>query len=310
MPPPDTFSTHHVTSAREFLRELTTSTVFSPPQTAVGTRWVYRGQAEFEWPLVSSALREPVSGPFPTRRTRAESELRQLAAFYERADQSGIEIPENSQALRKQFRDVEAELRSNTDWEWPPRSLLSVMALAQHYGVRTRLLDWTTSPLIAAYFAAKSACLARARERVTSKRLVVFGAMSTWLERTFEEDAQRHETLVELVRAPHAGNPNLHAQNGIFTILRTQLLGADEEEPPLPLWDAENFDVSALTLPWGEAPALLYLLSHLGVSAASVFPGFAGVVESLDEEKYWPREFLYQRPQYHSDFWGGPDEDA
>jgi len=42
-----------------------------------------------------------------------------------------------------------------------------------------------------------------------------------------------------------------------------------------------------VSLPIEEAPRLLRLLAIEGITAATVFPGFNGVVSALKERRYW-----------------------
>ena len=110
------------------------------------------------------------------------------------------------------------------------------------------------------------------------------------------------ERPIQLVTALCAGNPNLHAQQGLFTLFRSKIDPQDPVERRAVDEILQNTMVFGktgpkttrpykvllhFTLPANEAGNLLWHLAKEGVTAARLFPGYAGVVKGLDERKLW-----------------------
>jgi hypothetical protein len=100
------------------------------------------------------------------------------------------------------------------------------------------------------------------------------------------------EDRIVVVTAPAAGNPNLYAQQGVFSLYRPSLVepAAPVDRRPLDVLVAERPSAQMLIhfmLPIDQAPVLLRLLAKDGVSGVSLFPGYAGVAAGLQEEQFW-----------------------
>jgi hypothetical protein len=222
-----------------------------------------------------------------------------LIEFFLLADKRGLALPDDSQQLRilletHQSGIGEESIKSGfADSRWPHDNLLSLLDLAQHHGLPTRLLDWTRQAFIAAYFAAEEASNL---EGMPDDKLAVWALHYPAMGTLHEIDRWRQPVII--VTAPSASNPNLRAQQGAFTkvgfinigIEELDRLSLDEVLTIAAATGNENAKSSKMfcfTLPQQEAPKLLWLLSKMDITASTVFPGYSGIVTELRQRPRW-----------------------
>ncbi len=253
--------------------------------------WIFRGHGSSKWKLLASAYRPKAFDSFLPPASSSDPEddgevmtMQQclLNAFYDAINSVGLSVPSSEPSPKKVGSETthgdEAHVMS-----WP------LLALAQHHGLPTMLLDWTRLARNAAYFAAASA---------TEMDIGDKGTLDVWALRCDVLERQRMgwdvEGELEVFRAPLSTNPNLRAQAGLFTVVRGREIATPVDDF-LVEWASKHRARLAspimrrLSLPHTEAPKLLRLLSYEGVTGGSMFPGYDGIVRSIREQVRWDR---------------------
>ena len=286
----------------------------------------FRGQGDADFQLTPKAFRpntrlgygaRAINAPDQQILIQSRAEYEAVRAFTELADRIGLELPGNISHFRDHRHRRGAEAETFWTQSWPEPADLELIALAQHHGVPTRLLDFTFRPLFAAYFGAMD-CLDRIKSGDQPKAFAVWAIDLRFFRYIRETSVQASrgsgppERIREVI-VPRHGNPFLHAQAGFFLVderanpnwdsgRHTSLDGALQERTEYRsqqrgVWEAEGFDPDSryflpyrkIEIPANFAEATVKFLHEEGINEASVYPSYDHVhaaLQFMDDKDY------------------------
>ncbi|MDG4812640.1 FRG domain-containing protein [Hydrogenovibrio sp. 3SP14C1] len=169
----------------------------------------------------------------------------------------------------KRLAAAELDKTPETDWEW--------LFLAQHYGLPTRLLDWSTNPLVALYFAI---------EQYDDKDGLIYYTQAS---------IQDKYELFSPYTANYVNPPKMstvrHLGNALFVrpkytdrrYLNQQSVFACSPNPFEPL----NMEgLQKITFSRKLKPKLRRVLRTLGVSTSFIYPGIGGIAADAKNSQF------------------------
>lgn len=221
---------------------------------ASGRKILLRGQAA-DWDLRPTFLRDLRVGISTADATVTEKE-----AMKHFKSQAHIHEP----SMRTSIFDTLAEF-----FEW--------WAAMQHHRAPTRLLDWTASPYVAAYFAAEQGPDTDGVILVIDADAIERQWKATIGEKTEIGHFFGSPPLALSAFTPFRKTARLAAQQGYFTVATSPLAPHDA------LLAAAGAILRRWVVPAHLKPTVLLHLRTMNVTAASLFPGLDGLGRSTRE---------------------------
>lgn len=310
--------------------------------------FIFRGQANDNYKLLPSALRgclcKEWRKPYKeesfeesilsnSEYLQVETETEILSFFFNICDMNKLYVPFTDRLRESVLFSIDPKALFQRE-KWLPGDYYEIAALAQHYGLPTRLLDWTYDINIALYFASmgviKEKCIderltedewlgrMKYKQRKTLEYLKehLHGNLNIKTDENLNKKielwaldtniifANKNNSLpLKIIRPRYYDNDNLSAQKGLFTLWTiekplkkifepdliamvdrtpldkqiTDYLQQEEMEPKPYLYH--------ITIPHSTVGEIYEYVRRNHIDAAHLFPGYAGVVQCIKEDK-------------------------
>lgn len=143
-----------------------------------------------------------------------------------------------------------------------------ILALAQHHGLPTRLLDWSENPLVAAFFATQNHHDEDACIYILNTHQVI---------KNYKKDPFEIDKIMRF--RPDYFDKRIQAQRGLFTV---------HPQPTEPLQLGENkklgITISRITIDRSYKKQLFWDLARFGIDRSTLFPDIDGMAACLKEK--------------------------